>query len=113
MGMTESFDYGRTWGEYHLTDIPNAGSKITAFTVNGKVCVIANFCEAARTHLQMRISTDGLNTWDKIISLDDDEKMFTYPHVHIDEATETLYVAYENYKQHYLLKISFEEAGLK
>ena len=112
MGRCDSYDYGRTWGEYHLTDIPNAGSKITAFTINGKACVIGNFNGKARNHLQMRISSDGLKSWEKIISLDDDEKMFTYPHVHVDEQNQMLYIAYENYVQHYLLKISFEEAGL-
>lgn len=113
LGRCDSFDYGRTWGPYQLTDIPNADSKPTAFSVNGKLCVIANFDCSVRRNLQLRISSDGLRSWERIIPLDDPEALFTYPHVCVDLPGHTLYIAYENYKQHYLLKMRFDEAGLE
>lgn len=112
LGRCDSFDYGRTWGDYRLTDIPNAGSKITAFKVGNKIGVAANFCSDQRTHLQLRISGDNLASWETILPLDEDASLFTYPHVFVDMQQKVLYLAYENYQKHYLLKLTFDEVGL-
>ncbi len=112
LGRADSFDYGRTWSEPRLTDIPNEGSKIYAFSYGGKLGLITNFCADSRTHLELRISSDGGNTFEKTIPIDDPEAFFCYPHAVVDTENKRLYVVYENYKQHYLNVMSFEEAGL-
>ncbi|MDP4132926.1 MAG: sialidase family protein [Bacillota bacterium] len=112
LGISESFDYGRSWSKYRLSDIPNSGAKITVLKVNDKIVLLGNFCADARTHLQMWISDDYGITWNKKIAVDDEDKFFTYPHAFADDACEKLYVAYENYREHYLKIYSFEELGL-
>lgn len=112
LAMSESFDYGRTWTEQKLTDIENPGTKLTVFKFRKKLFLISNFDKKDRINLQMRISSDEGKSWEKIISLDDDSKMFCYPHVAIDEKNQVMYIAYENFEQHYLDIFSFDEIGL-
>lgn len=112
LGRADSYDFGKTWSEPILTDMPNAGSEVTAFTIGNKLFVIANWCSTKRTHLEMRISTDGGKTFDSCIPLDDNDKRFCYTRAIVDESAKKLYVAYENYKQHYLKIFSFEELGI-
>lgn len=112
LAVSDSFDFGRTWTEPILSDIDNPGSKISVFTYKDKLCLIANFDPKERTHLQLRTSKDGGNTFYRTVSIDDDSAFFCYPHVILCEENKTLYIAYENYRQHYLKKLTFEEAGL-
>lgn len=112
MGRCDSFDYGRTWGEYALTDIPNPGSKVAVEKINGKVIMVSNFAPEKRDHLQLWLSDDNCKTFVKKLSLDDDDAFLCYPHTAVDYENKLLYVAYENYHQHYLNVYSFEELGL-
>lgn len=112
LGRCDSYDYGRTWGEYQITDIPNPGSKISVEKINGYVLLISNFDEKERNHLQIWISEDNCKTWCKKISLNDDSKFLCYPHTAIDYKNELLYVVYENYRQHYLNVYTFSELGI-
>lgn len=112
LGRADSFDHGRTWTAPQRTDIPNSGSKIYAFSVNGKLALLTNFHADSRTELAMRISCDGGKTWERSIPMDAPDAFFTYPHAVVDTANERLFVVYENYKQHYLNVIRFAEAGL-
>ena len=112
LALSESFDYGRTWTAPVLTDIPNPGTKVTAFTVGEKTCIISNFDSESRIHLELRTSTDGGKTFDSIIPLEDGEANFYYPHVIVDENEKKLYIAYENARLHILKKYTFDEIGL-
>ncbi len=107
----ESFDYGRTWSELKKLDIPHSDSKITCIKVRGKVLMFNNAVEKDRTHLEMSVSDDGLN-FKHICYLEDENESFFYPHPFCDDETETLYVAYENRRQHYLKKFTYSEIGI-
>lgn len=108
LGISHSYDYGRTWTEFKQTDIPNANTKVTLLKINDNIVMVNNFIDNTdfdeRTHLQIWVSKDGIN-WIKKIKLEDDDAYFFYPHAYYDEDEEILYVAYENSKQFYLQKI--------
>jgi len=112
LGRADSFDFGRTWTAPTKTDIPNEGSKMYTFSRNGKLVLITNFDSAERKHLEIRVSSDGGKTWEKIIPLEAPDAFFCYPHAVADDKNRLLYIAYENYKQHYLAAVSFDELGL-
>lgn len=61
-----------------------------------------------RTHLQIWISKDGENFYNKI-KIEEDNENFFYPHAFFDDEKQLLYVSYENSKQFWLKKISFED----
>ncbi len=108
LGFCESFDMGRSFGAYRLTDIPNAGSKIAVCKIEDTVCLMGNFDAKERTHLQIWTTKD-FQTFQRKIPLADDGAMFCYPHPVVDTENRKLYVVYENYKQHYLKIFSFDE----
>lgn len=107
--MAESFDYGKTWTEAKFSDIPNSCTKITLAKTKGKILLINNFAEKERNRLELWISSDNTKTWEKKIPLAEPDVLFYYPHCCIDEKSETVYIAYENAKQHYLTKLKFSE----
>lgn len=112
LGVSHSYDYGRTWTEYEQTDIPNANTKVTLVKANNLILLINNFNNKTgfknRNHLQIWISKDGVN-WSKKIKLENDNECFYYPHAFFDDKEQILYVAYENSKQFWLKKINFNE----
>ncbi len=113
LGRTESFDFGRTWTEYEVSDIPNPSSKMDLVKANGKVILINNFDENDRKKLEIAISDNNAKTWREArIPVDSTEEEFLYPHSIADDENQILYVAYENYKQHYLKKFTYEELGI-
>ncbi len=113
LGKAESFDYGRTWSEYEITDIPNPSTKMDLVKANGKVILINNFNENERKNLEIAISDDNAKTWRKErVAVDNNEALFVYPHAIADDENQILYIAYENYKQHYLVKYTYDELGL-
>lgn len=109
LALSESYDYGRSWSKPQLTDIDHPGSKVTLFKIKNKICMINNYCCDKRTHLQLRVSYDNCNTWEKIMPMDDSDAFFCYPHVAVDHNNEKIYIIYENYSQHYLNVLSFDE----
>lgn len=112
LGISESFDYGRTWTDARLSSIPNPGSKVTAFMLGDALLLINNFDPADRRRLELRLTHDLGKTWDLTLPMDDPEKIFCYPHAFADSRNRTLYVAYEDYARHYLNRISYDELGL-
>ncbi len=113
---SDSLDYGRTWSEPVTTAIPNPMTKPTLLTVRGKTLLINNFNDQAgwknRTHLEVRVSSDGLESWETILPLLDAEDNYFYPHAFASDAEEMLYVAYENGLQDFLARIRYGELGL-
>lgn len=116
INCAESFDYGRTWEHKGSIDIPNANTKITMLKINGKILLISNVCATGafveRKKLQIQISKDNGKSWKFVCYIDDESKMFFYPHAVVDEKNKILYIAYENAVKHYLVKYTFEELGL-
>lgn len=113
---SDSFDYGRSWSEPVATSIPNPMTKMTLLTARGKTLLINNFYDRAgmknRTHLEVRVSGDGLETWENVFPLLDAEENYFYPHAFVSDAEEMIYVAYENGHQHYLARIRYAELKL-
>ena len=112
LGISHSYDYGRTWTEFKQTDIPNPNTKVTLVKANDLILLINNFNNTMgyknRTHLQIWISKDGENFYKKI-KLEEDNNRFFYPHAFFDDEKQILYVAYENSKQFWLKKIPFKD----
>lgn len=106
---SESFDYGRTWSELKKMDIPHSDTKITCLKIKDTVILINNASPVGkRTHLEISKSKDGIN-FSHVCYLEEKEDRFFYPHAFADNENETLYVAYENAKTHYLAKFSYSE----
>lgn len=112
LGISHSYDYGKTWTDFKQTNIPNPNTKVTLIKANDLILLISNFNKVVgvknRTHLQIWISKDGENFYNKI-KIEEDNENFFYPHAFFDDEKQLLYVAYENSKQFWLKKISFED----
>lgn len=112
LGISHSYDYGRTWTEFEQTNIPNANTKVTLIRIDSMIVMINNFINNSdfnkRTHLQLWVSKDGVN-WIKKIKLENDEEWFFYPHSFYDNDNRILYIVYENSKQFYLQKIPYQD----
>lgn len=112
---SESFDYGRSWTEACLSDIPNPDSKISLAKVGDTILLINNMTSEigweTRTNLWILKSRDGKN-FEKIVPLEDEATMVFYPHIMVDNDAKILYVAYENSQTHWLKKFTFQELGL-
>ncbi len=110
---SESFDYGRTWSEVKDLPIPHADTKITALKIKDNIILINNFAtrEEGRIRLAIAKSKDGIN-FEHICYLEEENTNIFYPHAFADDETQTLYVAYENAKLHWLKKYSYSELGL-
>ena len=112
LGISHSYDYGKTWTEFKQTNIPNPNTKVTLVKANHLILLINNFNNVMgyknRTHLQIWVSKDGENFYKKI-NIEEDNKLFFYPPAFFDNEKQTLYVAYENSKQFWLKKIPFED----
>ena len=113
--ISESFDYGRTWSEAKISDIPNPYTKINLIKIRGTIFLINNFNPKfgwdERKNLCIYKSTDG-KSFEKVMNIEPEEEWWFYPQAFADDETETLYVAYENAKIHKLAKISYKELGL-
>ena len=114
--ISESFDYGRTWSELKQTDIPNADTKFILKKIGNKVLLINNMTSegngfSARTDLSICISENGKD-FKKVIALCGKDEPFFYPHAYADDDKKMLYVSYENTKEHYLVKLKYEELGI-
>lgn len=112
LGISHSYDYGKTWTDFKQTNIPNPNTKVTLVKSNDLILLISNFNKVVgvknRTHLQIWVSKDGENFYNKI-KIEEDNENFFYPHAFFDDEKQLLYVAYENSKQFWLKKISFED----
>lgn len=112
----DSFDYGKTWGDPFATDIPTSGSKIAAFKISGKILLINNSDTQlwSRQNLDLWISSDGANTWEKKIPLaripeNSNARQVAYPHGFANDAKQMLYLAVDTIAEFELLKIHYSE----
>ncbi len=112
LGLCESFDFGRTWSDFTLTDMPHPGTKISTFKIGSKLGLATNFNSKERKNLALYISEDNGRHWNKAFDLDDPDAFFCYPHFAIDQNKRIVYIMYENFKQHYIKVVPFEELGL-
>jgi len=110
---SESFDYGRTWSEVKDLDVPHADTKITTLKIKDNIILINNFAtkQEGRIRLAIAKSKDG-KKFEHICYVEEENTCIFYPHAFADDETQTLYVAYENTKTHWLKKYSYSELGL-
>jgi predicted neuraminidase len=111
----DSCDGGRTWDGPVPTAIPDAGSKITLLAWHDAVLLLHNPSAQAgwdqRHTLALWISRDGCATWTPVCDLvragqPDSNHVVCYPHGFVDG--ETLYVAVDTVRAHYLLKVPLD-----
>ena len=76
-----SKDYGKTWGEMTLTDLPNPNAGTDAVTLdNGSHVLVYNHTERGRSPLSVATSSDG-KQWQAAIVLEDEPGEYSYPAV--------------------------------
>ena len=131
VAITRSYDRGKTWSVpssipgcagrcsfrqgFRLSNgdifFPVYWDSITgnlAFTVDGK----KSDSEKLLFRCGAVISSDNGKTFTKIANIENDDEWVFYPHAFFDENERILYVAYENFRQHFLKKFTFEELGI-
>lgn len=93
--------------------VPHADSKIYTLKIKDTIILINNSAtlEEGRIKLEIAKSYDGIN-FEHICYVEEEDSFIFYPHAIAEDATETLYIAYENRKQHWLKKFSYKELGL-
>lgn len=95
---SESFDYGATWTDICMTDIPNPSNKPQLLKAEDGRIVLLNTPNAAyglenRFPLEIWISSDGMKTWEKKIRLSDFPGAYSYANGMIEG--NLLYLAFE------------------
>ncbi len=92
--MAESSDGGKTWSDATPTDLPNPNSGIDAVNLaDGRVALVYNHTPLARTPLNVAISNDDGDTWEKVLTLEDEPGEYSYPSV-IQAQDGMLHIAY-------------------
>ena len=77
-----SSDGGRTWSEAAPTELPNPDTGIDTQTLSdGRLLLVHNPSENARTPLALRVSSDRGQTWSPPVILAEGEGEFSYPAV--------------------------------
>jgi len=105
----DSTDGGRTWSDPYATGIANPGTKFTLLSLDQRLLLINNAHGHERTHLSLWVSDDGGDTWQRKLDLCPPDLRMFYPHAFADPARETIYIACENAKQHYLTRVPFAD----
>jgi predicted neuraminidase len=110
----DSFDYGLSWSDAKPTDIPTSGSKIVSFKINDKILLLNNTDSQlwVRRQLDLWISSDGAETWERKISLARipdgcPARQVAYPHGFADDDQQMLYLAVDTINEFELLKIPY------
>jgi len=77
-----SHDYGVTWGEMTLLEMPNPNSGTDALTLqDGRHLLVCNPVPKGRSPLVVALSNDGVS-WQNVLTLEDEPNMeFSYPAV--------------------------------
>jgi len=110
---SDSFDYGRTWTSPAATDIPSPGTKLSLAKIGDRIVLAHNPNPTDgwdyRTDLSVWVSDDSMETWKTKIPLVAPGVRMFYPHMFADDEKQTLYLACENARQSYLLKIPYAD----
>jgi len=111
---SDSHDGGLTWSPAQPTDIPNAYTKPTLLKVGDAVLLLNNPNPAPgwddRTPLSLWVSRDGCETWPVKLDLAHNPSgAICYPHGFADMERETLYIACDTSRAHYLLRVPFAD----
>ncbi|MFP4027226.1 MAG: exo-alpha-sialidase [Candidatus Brocadiia bacterium] len=109
---SDSKDRGRTWSDPRRTDIPNPGSKFRLFRLKDRRILLVHNPNPATSHpnsepqkqcqrnpLSIWISDDDMESWGYKRDLTDFPGMLAYPDGVVDEANNTLHMAFD-YNRH-------------
>lgn len=110
---SDSYDYGETWEEAYASDIFSASSKIALLKDDDKILLIHNARadseKMERKNLSIWVSADGMRTWKRKHRLTQENVTMFYPHAVLDKKKKAIYIACENAKQSYCLKVNLAE----
>jgi len=96
---SRSWDGGRTWSEAAPTDLPNPDTGIDTQTLaDGRLLLVHNPTESARTPLALRVSEDRGRTWDPPIILADGQGEYSYPAI-IQGRDGRVHITYSHLRQ--------------
>ncbi|RJP22512.1 MAG: hypothetical protein C4527_21660 [Candidatus Omnitrophota bacterium] len=77
-----SKDGGKTWEPAKPIDLPNPNSGIDAVNLrNGDVVMVYNHTDNSRRQINVALSKDGGDSWEKKLTLEDESGEFSYPAV--------------------------------
>ena len=80
---SDSSDYGKSWGKAYPTKLPNNNSGIDLVKANnGKLFLVYNPVGknwGPRTPLELAVSEDNGDTWEKVMNLEDNPGEYSYP----------------------------------
>lgn len=106
---SHSDDYGETWSETVLTDVPNNNSGIDCvLTEKGSIVLVCNPVAqhaGARTPLSIYLSEDNGETFKKIIDLETEPGEYSYPAIVSKE--NKVYITY-TYRRENIMFCEFE-----
>lgn len=116
---SDSSDGGLTWSPAQPTDIPNANAKVTLLKLNKAVLMLHNPSEQSgwfnRRRIELWISRDGCNTWPVKMPLAEalaEGHVITYPDGFVDLKRQALYLALDDAKYHYFMKVPLADLAL-
>ncbi len=79
---SKSTDGGKTWSTVKNTNLPHPGSGIDAVDLkDGRVVLIYNHTKRGRSPINVGLSKDGGDTWEMIVTLEDQPGEYSYPAV--------------------------------
>jgi len=106
---SDSNDFGETWSEAYITDIPNNNSGIDCvLTEKGSIVLVCNPVAqhaGARTPLSIYLSEDNGETFKKIIDLETEPGEYSYPAIVSKE--NKVYITY-TYRRENIMFCEFE-----
>jgi len=89
-----STDGGKTWTEAYPISLPNPNSGIDAVRMkDGRIALVYNDSKSERTPLNLALSSDGGESWEMVLVLEDDKGSFSYPAI-IQTADGLLHMTY-------------------
>ena len=123
---SESFDYGASWSKLVRSDIPNPGTKVVMYKIDGQIVMLNNVADRsgwdARTRLEAWSSNDNCKTWGKKTLIAEVQplkagdkgslppgKVICYPHAFPDFERRQLYTALDSVGEHHFMKIPFTD----
>lgn len=105
-----SFDGGRSWTASTPTDLPNPNSGIELLTLaDGRLCLIYNPLEQARTCLGVAFSRDHGDNWSPLVKLVEGPGEYSYPSaVQVGDLVHILFTANRTTMMHARLNVGRE-----
>lgn len=110
--MAISKDKGKTWSDAHPIDLPNPSAGIDVVNLNdGRLALIYNHSPNSRRLLNIAISEDGGDSWEKVLDLENQSGEYSYPAM-IQGEDGLLYISY-TYQRRQIKHVVLDPAKLQ